>query len=70
MSAQHSQLPDMASHYLLPACLVPLTLGTDILAAMQLGPKVLGMFAAGTASIMVGGPLAMLLVGTWDRCAV
>ena len=33
MSAQHSQLPGMASHYLLPACLVLLTLGTDIHAA-------------------------------------
>ena len=57
----------MASRFLLPVCLVLSILGTDIPAAMQLGPKVLGMFLAATASIMVGGPLAMLIIGSWDR---
>lgn len=32
------------------------------------GPRVLWCFFAATASIVISGPFAMLLVGTWDRC--
>ena len=66
-SSQHSLLPDVAARYLLPACLVLLTLGTDIPAAAQLGPMVLGCFGAATLSIMLGGPIAFVIVGLWNR---
>ena len=67
ISSHQSLLPDVAARYLLPACLVLLTLGTDIPAAAQLGPTVLGCFGVATVSIVVGGPLAFVIVGLWNR---
>jgi uncharacterized membrane protein len=58
-----SQLYFVASRYLLPATLVVLTLAIDIPAIMRLGPKALVLFFTGTVSVIVGGPVAMLVVG-------
>jgi uncharacterized membrane protein len=58
-----SQLYFVASRYLLPATLVLLTLAIDIPAIVRLGPKALVLFFTGTASVIVGGPIAMLVVG-------
>jgi uncharacterized membrane protein len=52
----------IASRYLLPASLVLLTLSIDLKAVFGLGPKALIMFFTATFSVMVGGPLALLLV--------
>ena len=52
----------IASRYLLPASLVLLTISIDLKAVMGLGPKALIMFFTATASIIVGGPLALLVV--------
>jgi uncharacterized membrane protein len=50
----------IASRYLLPASLVLLTLSIDLKAVFGLGPKALIMFFTATASIILGGPLALL----------
>ncbi|HLT49557.1 MAG TPA: DUF819 family protein [Aequorivita sp.] len=54
----------MSSRYLLPAALVLMTLSIDLKGVFNLGPKALIMFLAGTAGIIIGGPLAVLIVGT------
>lgn len=48
--------------YLLPACLVLLTLSLDLKAILRLGPKLLILFLTGTVGIVIGGPIALLLV--------
>jgi uncharacterized membrane protein len=60
----NSQLYFMSSRYLLPAALVLMTLSIDLKAVFNLGPKALIMFFAGTVGIILGGPVAVLLVGT------
>ncbi|MCA9132723.1 MAG: DUF819 family protein [Planctomycetales bacterium] len=60
-----SQLYFVASRYLLPASLVLLTLSVELREIVKLGPKALIMFLTGTAGVIVGGPLSILLVGWW-----
>jgi uncharacterized membrane protein len=55
----------VASRYLLPACLVLLILSVDLKAILALGPKALIMFLAGTFGIVIGGPIAILVVSTF-----
>ncbi|MBZ9731090.1 DUF819 family protein [Salegentibacter sp. JZCK2] len=57
-----SQLYFVASRYLLPAALVLMTLSIDLKAIFNLGPKALIMFFAGTVGIILGGPLAIIIV--------
>jgi uncharacterized membrane protein len=59
-----SQLYPVVSKYFLPACLVLFTIGMDWKSLAQLGPKALAAMLIGTAGIMIGGPLALWLVGT------
>lgn len=54
----------MSSRYLLPAALVLMTLSIDLRAVFNLGPKALIMFGAGTTGIILGGPIAVLLIGS------
>ena len=62
-SAQgHSQLYYIASRYLLPASLILLCLGIDFQGIKRLGPKALIMFFTATLGIIIGGPIALLLV--------
>jgi uncharacterized membrane protein len=63
---QESSLYYVASRYLLPAALVLMTLSLDIKAVFNLGPKALIMFFTGTLGIIIGGPLAVLLVSTFS----
>lgn len=62
ISGAESALPSVASRYLLPACLVLLCMGMDAGALWRLGPKALGVFLAGAAGVILGGPLALWLV--------
>ncbi|MBS3992753.1 MAG: DUF819 family protein [Bacteroidetes bacterium] len=62
ISDEHSNLYFVASRYLLPAALVLMTLSVDLKAMFKLGPKALIMFFAGTLGIILGGPLAVLLI--------
>ena len=61
-----SQLYYVASRYLLPASLVLLTLSIDLKAVLNLGWKAIAMFLTGTIGIVIGGPLAMLIIGVFD----
>ena len=58
----NSELYFMATRYLLPATLVLLTLSIDLKEIFKLGPKALIMFLTGTAGVIIGGPLAVLIV--------
>ncbi|WP_196890573.1 DUF819 family protein [Aureivirga marina] len=62
ISAEHSQTYFIASRYLLPASLVLMTLSIDLKAIANLGPKALIMFFTGTIGIVIGGPIAILIV--------
>lgn len=57
-----SQLYYVASRYLLPAALILMTLSIDLKAVFNLGPKALIMFLTGTTGIIIGGPLAIMIV--------
>jgi uncharacterized membrane protein len=59
---KHSNLYFMASRYLLPASLVLLCLSIDFKGIINLGPKALIMFFAATLGIVIGGPIALLVV--------
>ena len=52
----------IASRYLLPASLVLMTLSIDLKGIFNLGPKALIMFLTGTVGIIIGGPIAILLI--------
>jgi len=52
----------VASRYLLPAALVLMTLSIDLKAVFNLGWKALIMFFTGTLGILIGGPIAILLI--------
>ncbi len=52
----------VASRYLLPAALVLMTLSIDLKAVFNLGWKALIMFFTGTIGIIIGGPIAILLI--------
>ena len=59
---ENSQLYYMASRFLLPAALVLMTLSIDLKAIFNLGSKALIMFFTGTVGIIIGGPIAILLI--------
>ncbi|MCJ7467912.1 MAG: DUF819 family protein [Maribacter sp.] len=66
ISDETSNLYFMASRYLLPAALVLMTLSIDLKAIANLGPKALIMFFTGTIGIIIGGPLAILIVSVFS----
>ena len=66
ISDSHSNLYFVASRYLLPASLVLMTLSIDLKSIFNLGPKALIMFFTGTVGIIIGGPLAILLISIFS----
>lgn len=62
ISGEGSNLYYVSSRYLLPASLVLLCLSIDMKGVLNLGPKALIMFFAATLGIVIGGPIALLLV--------
>ncbi len=66
ISDKTSNLYFMASRYLLPAALVLMTLSIDLKAIANLGSKALIMFLTGTTGIIIGGPIAILLVSIFS----
>ncbi|MBT8278419.1 MAG: DUF819 family protein [Bacteroidia bacterium] len=60
--AHSTNLYYVSSRYLLPAALVLMTLSIDLKAVFNLGWKALIMFATGTIGIVIGGPIAILLI--------
>ncbi len=61
----HSSLYYIASRLLLPASLVLFTLSIDLKAITRLGWKALLMFFSGTIGIVLGGPVALAIVGAF-----
>ncbi|MDQ3191477.1 MAG: DUF819 family protein [Bacteroidota bacterium] len=66
ISGEESQLYKIASRFLLPASLVLLCVSIDMKAILQLGPKAIIMFLAGTVGIIVGGPVAILITSVFS----
>ena len=62
----HTSLYFVASRYLLPAALVLMTLSIDLKAVFNLGWKALIMFFTGTVGIVIGGPIAILLIAMFS----
>ena len=62
ISGDISNLYFVASRYLLPTSLALLTISVDISEIKKLGSKALIMFFTGTAGIIIGGPLAILII--------
>ena len=65
ISGEESNLYFVASRYLLPTSLVLLTISIDLPKIKKLGPKAIIMFLTGTAGIILGGPLAILIVSAF-----
>ncbi|MGY8942412.1 MAG: DUF819 family protein [Flavobacteriales bacterium] len=61
-----SQLYYVASRFLLPAALVLMTLSINLKAIFNLGSKALIMFFTGTVGVIIGGPLAILLISIFS----
>ena len=57
-----SNLYHVATRYMLPASLILLTLSIDLRGIFNLGPKALIMFFVGTIGVVLGGPIAVLLI--------
>ncbi|HSN70015.1 MAG TPA: DUF819 family protein [Steroidobacteraceae bacterium] len=56
---------DWIRTYLLPASLLLLMLSIDVKSVLRLGPVALGMVVAGTIGIILGGPIAYLVFGSF-----
>lgn len=61
IDGEKSRLYFVASRYLLPSCLVLLTLSVDLKEVLRLGPRALIIFLTGTVGIILGGPFAILI---------
>ncbi len=66
VDGENSNLYFVASRYLLPACLILLTLSVDLREIARLGYKPILMFLTGTVGVILGGPLAILIVSMFD----
>ena len=66
ISAEVSGTYGVAKNYLLPTALILMTLSIDFKGVLRLGSKSLIMFLTATFGIVVGGPLAILIVATFS----
>lgn len=62
IDASGAQIYYVASRFLLPASLVLLTISIDFKKIIALGPKALILFLTGTFGIVIGGPIALLIM--------
>ncbi len=62
IAAEESQLDEIASKYLLPACLIFFTLSIDFQSLKKLGLKSILVFFAGAIGVMLGGPISLWVV--------
>lgn len=62
ISGNNSNLYFVASRYLLPTSLALLTISIDLKEIRKLGSKALILFFTGTLGIIIGGPMAILIV--------
>lgn len=66
ISSEGSGLWTIAKNHFLPASLVLMTLSIDLKAIMRLGDKAVIMFVTGTIGIVIGGPLAILIMSAFS----
>lgn len=66
VDGENSKLYYMASRYLLPACLILLTISVDLKAIARLGFKPIAMFLTATVGIIIGGPLAIMITSIFN----
>ncbi len=66
VDGESSKLYFISSRFLLPASLVLLTLSVDFKRILALGPKALIMFFTGTIGIVIGGPIAIMIVASFN----
>ncbi len=66
ISSDVSKTYDIAKNYLLPTALVLMTLSIDLKAVFNLGSKALIMFLTATVGVIIGGPIAILIVSTFS----
>ena len=65
IDGEHSDLYFVASRYLLPTSLVLLTISIDLKEIWKMRAKAGLMFLTGTVGIIIGGPLAILIVSVF-----
>ncbi|HKI47176.1 MAG TPA: DUF819 family protein, partial [Balneolales bacterium] len=70
ISGEQSHLYYVASRYLLPASLVLLTVSVDLPGIMRLGPKAIIMFLTGSLGVIIGGPIALIVMSHLDPSAM
>jgi len=70
VNPEESNLYYVASRFFLPASLILLTLSIDLKEVYKLGPKALIMFFTGTVGVIIGGPLAIMIMATISPEAV
>lgn len=61
IDGETTQVYPVAKYYLLPSCLVLLTLSINLQAIRKLGSKAIIMFLTGTVGVVIGGPIALLV---------
>lgn len=61
VNGETSGVAKVVKSYLLPACLVLLTLSLDLKAISKLGWRIVVLFFVGTFGILIGGPIALLI---------
>lgn len=61
VNGETSGVAKVVKTYLLPACLVLLTLSLDLKAISKLGWRIVVLFFVGTFGILIGGPIALLI---------
>jgi uncharacterized membrane protein len=62
ISSESSDTYKFAKNYLLPASLVLMTISIDFKAITNLGIKSIWMFLTGTIGVIIGGPIAILIM--------
>ncbi|MEI5640749.1 MULTISPECIES: DUF819 family protein [unclassified Pseudoalteromonas] len=65
VDGNNNDVYSVAKYFLLPACLVLLTLSIDLKSIAGLGKKAVIMFLTGTVGVVLGGPIALLLTATF-----
>lgn len=60
----------VASRLLLPAALILLTISIDLKALWELGSKALIMFLTGTVGVILGGPIAIMIMSIFSPSTV
>ncbi len=61
LDSSNSQVYSFNTSYLLPACLILMTISLDLKKLIKLGPKCLTIFFTATIGIIIGGPIALFI---------